>query len=49
MKFYEIFYEYLSSSEFEKEINRIKKKENIEYVKLYIQLASNLINFFLEE
>ena len=49
MKFYEIFYEYLRSSEFEKEINRIKKKENIEYVKLYIQLASNLINFFLEE
>ena len=49
MKFYEIFYEYLRSSEFEKEINRIKKKENIEYVKLYIQLAANLINFFLEE
>ena len=49
MKYYEIYYEYLRSNEFEKEINRIKKKENIEYTKLYIQLAFNLINFFLNE
>ena len=49
MKFYEIYYEYLRSNEFEKEINRIKKKEDIKYIKLYIQLAANLINFFLDE
>ena len=49
MKYFEIYYEYLRSNEFEKEINRLKKKENIEYIKLYIQLASNLIDFFLKE
>ena len=49
MKYCEIYYEYLSSNEFEKEINRIKKKENFEYIKLYIQLASNLMKFFLSE
>ena len=49
MKYYEIYDEYLRSNEFEKEISRIKKKENSEYTKLYIQLASNLIYFFLNE
>ena len=49
MKYYDIYCEYLRSNEFEIEINRLKKKENFESIKLYIQLASNLINFFLIE
>ena len=49
IKFYEIYYEYLKSNEFEIEINRLKSKEDFEYIKLYIQLADNLINFFLKE
>ena len=49
MKYYEIYNEYLRSYEFEIEINRLKNKENFEYIKFYIQLAFNLINFFLIE
>ena len=47
MKYYEIYNEYLRSYEFEIEINSLKNKENFEYIEFYIQLAFNLINFFL--
>ncbi len=45
--FRELFEEYINSDEFKiEEINRIKKKNDDEYIKRYIFLAKHLIEFF---
>ena len=45
--FRELFEEYINSDEFKiEEINRIKKKNDDEYIKRYIFLAKHLIKFF---
>ena len=45
--FRELFEEYINSDEFKiEEINRIKKKNDDEYVGRYIFLAKHLIEFF---
>ena len=46
MKYYEVFNEYLNSKEFEKEILKLKKKENDIYIRNYIRKAIHLIDFF---
>ena len=49
MKYCEIYYEYLSSNEFQKDINNLKKeKETDKYIKNYIENAINLIDYFKE-
>ena len=47
MKYYEVFNEYLNSKEFEKEILKLKKKEDDIYIKKYITIAINLVDFFI--
>ena len=47
MKIYRIFNEYLSSKQFENEIdNLLKQDETDKYIKDFINIASNLNNFF---
>ena len=49
MKYYEIFEEYLLSKEFEMEIERLKlNEENNKYIKNYIKLSNNLIDYFYQ-
>ena len=46
MKFYQIFYEYLKSREFESEIISLRmEKENEKYIRKYIFKACNFIEF----
>ena len=48
MTFSDLFYEYLESNEFEKDILTLKneKGENFEYIKEYISKAYDFINYF---
>ena len=46
MKYYEIYYEYLKSKEFEEDIIKLEKTESKEYIKQYINLALHLIDYF---
>ena len=46
MKYYEIYYEYLRSKEFEEDIIKLEKTESKEYIKQYIYLALHLIDYF---
>ena len=48
MKYYEIFDEYFWSKEFEMEIERLRKKEDNIYIRHYIKLAKNFIDFFYQ-
>ena len=49
MKFYQIFYEYLKSKEFELEIVSLKmERENEKYIKEYIFKACNFIEFLFQ-
>jgi hypothetical protein len=49
MKFYQIFYEYLKSKEFEFEIVSLKmERENEKYIKEYIFKACNFIEFLFQ-
>jgi hypothetical protein len=49
MKYYEIFEEYLLSKEFEMEIETLKlNEENNQYIKNYIKLSNNLIDYFYQ-
>ena len=49
MKYYEIFKEYLRSEEFEKDIYKLKNESSDKYIKTYIRLAFDFINFFYYE
>ena len=47
MKYYEVIYEYLNSIEFEEDIIKLEKEgEDEEYIKLYIHLALNYVDFY---
>ena len=46
--FCQLYEEYISSNEFNDEINRLKKKNEDEYIARYIYLAKHLIEFFLK-
>ena len=48
--FSQLYTEYINSDEFKNEINRLKvnKKENDYYIKRYIILSKNLLNFFCQ-
>lgn len=49
MKFYQIFYEYLKSKEFELEIVSLKmERENEKYIREYIFKACNFIEFLFQ-
>ena len=48
MTFGELFKEYLESREFEKDILKLKQKENPEYIKNYIIKAYTFIEYFSE-
>ena len=49
MKYYEIFKEYLRSEEFEKDIYKLKNESSDKYIKTYIRLAFDFIDFFYYE
>ena len=46
MKYYQIFNEYLRSEEFEKDILQLKENYDNKYIKNYIRLAFDLLDFF---
>ncbi len=47
--FRELYEEYINSDEFEKdEINRLKKKNEDEYISKYIYLAKYLLEYFTQ-
>ena len=46
--FCQLYEEYFNSNEFNDEINRLKKKNEDEYIARYIYLAKHLIEFFLK-
>ena len=48
MTYVQIFNEYLNSKEFEMEIDKLKKKKSMEYIKNYIINTFNFFNFFLK-
>ena len=46
MTYFELFNEYLISKEFEMTIDVLKKEEDKEYIKKYINEANNLMTYF---
>ena len=47
MKYYEVIYEYLNSIEFEEDIIKLEEEgEDEEYIKLYIHMALNYVDYY---
>ena len=48
MTYFQLFNEYLASKEFEMAIDDLKKEEDEEYIKKYINIAKNLMIYFMK-